>query len=808
MATHGGRTPRRNDVGAPATRVFRRTPGSQENGGGQRSAGGADDVSLSSDLETTYVWGTNVNIANTKERFRNFVHGFVDPATGEPKYPTLLKEMVYNGDRSLNLDCCNLHAWDPELYRQLVSYPSEVVPLMDLSIYDIASELVKDDLNNADGSLSEIQVQYLTETLQGLQIKTFNLHAEQKRNMRDLNPSDIDQLVSIRGMVTRTSNIIPDLKAAFFRCSICGHTPELTTIDRNRIQEPTVCENKDCGAKMSMQLVHNRCTFSNKQQVRMQETPDAIPEGETPHSVTMCTFDDLVDVTKPGDRIEVTGVYRAVPVRISTAQRGLKSIYKTYIDVIHVRKDKPNRMRNDTDSGAGAHEYNVQYKESDVTEGQRDTLEQKIEALAASPDIYERLVASVAPSIWELDDIKKGILCLLFGGTNKEVGTGPSQQRCRGEVNVLLVGDPGTSKSQLLGYVHKLAPRGIYTSGRGSSAVGLTAYVTRDPETKEMVLESGALVLSDRGVCCIDEFDKMSDAARAMLHEVMEQQTVSVAKAGIICTLNARTSILASANPVGSRYNPRMSVVENIQLPPTLLSRFDLIYLMLDKADEATDRRLARHLVSLHGPYANTSLQSAEVIEPGLLSAYISHARTKVHPCLGEEAEEELVSAYVEMRQQGLNRKVVTATPRQLEALIRLSEALARMRLSNTVERRDVTEARRLMHVALQQSATDPRTGTIDMDLIQTGVSAAARKQQQELATTIRNLLSGAGGANVTVRQLLEQLNAARLADDPHAAEVTMAEVREAIAQLTDAEFLLPTVGDVVRVRAGAQVVA
>ena len=795
--TEVGPTPRRNDV-QPTRRISRRTPRTPTS-----DAARSDDVSMSSDVETTYVWGTNVNIANTKERFRRFIHGFEDPITGQPKYPTLLKEMVRKGDRSLNLDCTNLHVYDAELYRQLVAYPSEVIPLMDLSVHEIAKDLHKEDLANVDGALDDLHVAEMEETLRCLQIKTFNLHKDQKKNMRDLNPTDIDQLVCIRGMVTRTTNVIPDLKAAFFRCSLCGYTPEPTTIDRNRIQEPTLCGNPECAAKMSFQLVHNRCTFSDKQQVRMQETPDAIPEGETPHSVTLCTFDDLVDVTKPGDRIEVTGVYRAVPVRVSTAQRGYKSIYKTYIDVIHVRKDKPNRMRNDTESGMGEHEHNVSYKEGDATVVQQETMQQRIEALAQSPDIYERLTASVAPSIWELDDIKKGILCLLFGGTNKEVGTGPTQQRCRGEVNVLLVGDPGTSKSQLLGYVHKLAPRGIYTSGRGSSAVGLTAYVTRDPETKEMVLESGALVLSDRGVCCIDEFDKMSDSARAMLHEVMEQQTVSVAKAGIICTLNARTSVLASANPVGSRYNPRMSVVENIQLPPTLLSRFDLIYLMLDKADEATDRRLARHLVNLHGPHANTSIQSADVIEPNLLGAYISHARTKVHPCISEEAEEELVNAYVEMRQLGLNRKVVTATPRQLEALIRLSEALARMRLSGTVERSDVQEARRLMQVALQQSATDPRTGTIDMDLIQTGVSAAARKQQQEIASTIRSLLGGVG-VGVTVRQLLEQLNAARRADDPGAADLSVQEVREAINQLQDADFLLPVVGDVVRVRTAA----
>jgi DNA replication licensing factor MCM4 len=270
-------------------------------------------------------------------------------------------------------------------------------------------------------------------------------------------------------------------------------------------------------------------------------------------------------------------------------------------------------------------------------------------------------------------------------------------------------------------FVHKIAPRGIYTSGKGSSAVGLTACITKDPWTKEQVLEGGALVLSDRGVCCIDEFDKMTDATRSILHEVMEQQTVSIAKAGIVCTLSARTSILASANPKQSRYNPRMSVMKNLELSPALLSRFDLIYIILDKPNEANDRKLAMYITSFYYPdeEKDKGAGNDNVIARDTLAAYISHARKYINPELNDGAKEELVSAYVKMREGNVASKgTIFTTPRQLESLIRLSESFARMKLSNEVTADDVKEASKLMRIATQTEATDSATGQIDMSLL------------------------------------------------------------------------------------------
>ena len=416
--------------------------------------------------------------------------------------------------------------------------------------------------------------------------------------------------------------------------------------------------------------------------------------------------------------------------------------------------------------------YNV-FQEGQPREDEEDSAvteadEEALQALAHRADIYQLLTKSLAPSIFAMHDVKKGLLCQLFSGSNKTW----ERTRVRGEINILLCGDPGVAKSQLLSFVHKIAPRGIYTSGRGSSSVGLTAYVVRDADSGEMVLESGALVLSDKGICCIDEFDKMSDSTKSVLHEVMEQQTVSIAKAGIIATLNARTSLLAGANPVESKWNKDLSVVENLKLEPTLISRFDLIYVLIDRVDVKVDTYLANHIIRLYqthkddAPDENKGKRPAytvmhggeEIIPLHLLTKYITYARKKVNPTISADARSDLVNNYVEMRKQrGHGENTVSATTRQLESLIRLSESLAKMRFSSKVERVDVQEAYRLMTDSLRQSAINPRTGRMDIDQLFGGVDSSLGNVES-LALRLQHYL--------TSRQMSQTVNINKLRQD------------------------------------------
>jgi DNA replication licensing factor MCM4 len=769
------------------------------------------------------IWGTNVSLVDARHAMKDFLMNFQrkyrlvqdgeleeglnlpsDHPAMAREYVDMMKLMLELSITPLNLDARNLKAYPPtrKLWHQLQAYPNEIIPIMDVAIKDTMLELAEKKMAEMRVQLSQQQrsaqprgrdssslppmlssdaptpgapspapfpeIPNLVSEVDQLTYNVRPFGLDNTINLRELNPGDMDKLVSVKGLVIRTTPIIPDMKdgeclpqfiygmltvPAFFKCSVCQHTVRVD-IDRGKITEPTKCPRPVCESPNSMQIIHNRSGFANKQVIKLQETPDNVPDGQTPHSVSLCAYDELVDVCKAGDRVEITGIFKCNQVRINPRQRSVKNIFKTYVDALHIQKVDKKRMGIDVST---IEQDMAEHAAGDLQETRKVSEEEeaRIKATAARADVYDLLSRSLAPSIYESDDIKKGILLQLFGGTNKQFEKGGSP-KYRGDINVLLCGDPSTAKSQILQYVHRIAPRGVYTSGKGSSAVGLTAYVTRDPETRQLVLESGALVLSDGGVCCIDEFDKMSDSTRSVLHEVMEQQTVSIAKAGIITTLNARTSILASANPIGSKYNVNLPVPQNIDLPPTLLSRFDLVYLVLDRIDEQADRRLARHLVGMYLEDTPDNASANEVLPIEFLTAYISYARTSCHPKITDAAQKALVDAYVAMRALGADvrsqERRITATTRQLESMIRLAEAHAKMRLSEEVTADDVHEAVRLIKSALKQAATDSRTGLIDMSLLTEGSSSSDRRRKEDLKRAVLAALDELGPAGQTVR--------------------------------------------------------
>lgn len=699
------------------------------------------------DEPSRVLWGTNVAVSDCSNAFRDFIMlfkykyrklmegGDIEPEDNKLYYVEQLNHMRELGVKGLNLDAKNLLSYPPtkKLYHQLLNYPQEVIPIMDQTIKDCMIQIATD---NNEFSTNPINIDDIESRV--FTVRPYNINIVAK-GMRELNPNDIDKLVSVKGLVLRATAIIPDMKVALFKCNACGHTVAVE-LDRGVLSEPSKCPREVCGQTNSMALVHNRSSFCDKQVIKLQETPDLVPDGQTPHSINLCVFDDLVDSTRAGDRVEVCGIFRSLPVRTNSTQRAVRSLFKTYLDVLHIKKIDKKKLGDDTSTL----EHEIIERDQEVEQVRKLSVEEiaKIRDVSERDDLYELLARSLAPSIFEMDDVKKGILLQLFGGTNKTFKKGG---RYRGDVNILLCGDPSTSKSQILQYVHKIAPRGVYTSGKGSSAVGLTAYITRDIDTKQLVLESGALVLSDGGVCCIDEFDKMSDSTRSVLHEVMEQQTISIAKAGIITTLNARTSILASANPINSRYDPNLPVTANIDLPPPLLSRFDLVYLILDRVDEDIDRQLARHLTDMYLEDAPETVNNKYVLPVEFLTSYIQYAKENFLPVMTEVAKQELVKSYVEMRRLGddsrASEKRITATTRQLESMIRLSEAHAKMRLSETVELIDVKEAVRLIKSAIKDYATDPITGRIDMDMVQTGTTSAQRRLQEDLGNEILKII-------------------------------------------------------------------
>ncbi|CAF1147471.1 unnamed protein product [Rotaria sp. Silwood1] len=528
------------------------------------------DINVNTADNQVLIYGTDVNVSECKRQFISFLEKFhlnieetnlegVDPP--KPFYIQKLDEIHLLKGTFLNVDCTHIKQIDKTMYNQLLSYPQEVISIFNIAVSELLFTIYEDN------------------TLpHQIQVRPYNV--DMVKNMRCLDSEDVDKLVTLTGMVIGSSSIMPEMRSAYFSCNTCGFHVQVE-IDRDQITEPTVCTS--CKQTHSFELIHNRSLFADKQLIKLQETSEKMPAEQTLVTVTVVAYNDLVDAVQLGDRVQVTGIFRAVPVHINPKTRYVRSVCRTFIDVIHFRHEKTF-----TAEGRIEDQTTNDYEESSSLKFSKERLAQ-FRHLSKRRDIYELLSNAI--------DIKQGILLQLFGGTKKNfIDTG--RKTFRSQINILLCGDPGTAKSQLQQYIFRLVPRAQYTNGNGTSAGGLTAYVTKDPETGQLVLQTGVLVLADNSICCIDQFDKMNESVRSILYEVMEQQTLSISKAGIICKLNALTSILAAANSIESQWNKFKIIIENIQLPPTLLSHFDFIFLLLDPQNEVYDRRLGQYLAS------------------------------------------------------------------------------------------------------------------------------------------------------------------------------------------------------------------
>ncbi len=633
-----------------------------------------------------------------------------------------IEEAIRRKQNFVNVSFQEILAFDPDLAEEFLEKPDDMMQASELAIKqmeDVRKFYVR------VGDLPEVAT-----------VKIKNVRSEH-----------LGKFICLDGIVRQKSDVRPQMTLVKFECPACGNVHSITQTDE-KYKEPQRC---GCGFKGKFKELDK--TLVDVQRIVLEENPEKLEGGEQPKRINLFLKEDLVSPisekkTNPGSAIIISGVLKEVPV---TSRAGAQTTrFDLVVEANHI---KPKQTT---------------FSDLKITE---DEIE-RIKELSKDEQLIDKLVEAIAPSLYGHDLIKKAVLLQLFGGVHKKRSDGVIT---RGDMHILLIGDPGAGKSQLLKRGNVVAPKARYVSGKGASGAGLTASVVKDEFLGGWSLEAGALVLASDGLCCIDELDKMTSEDRSAMHEALEQQTISVSKANIQATLTCRTTVLAAANPKFGRFDPYQPIVTQIDLPPPLISRFDLIFPIRDLPDLETDDKKALHILSLH---QNPTVEEPEV-DTDLLRKYISYSK-RVHPVLTDGAIDEIKRYYVDIRNKNSGEdghKSVPITARQLEALVRMSEAFARMKLKESVTRKEAKEAVELLHSCLLQVGVDPETGKIDTDIISTGISSSQRGKIMQVKDII-NALSAKFEDAIPMEEIIKACKEQDI--DPETAESTIQKLKRA----------------------------
>jgi replicative DNA helicase Mcm len=617
-------------------------------------------------------------------------------------YKKELGEGVKEGN-VVYINFSDLVSFSPELSDTIMTKPEEGLQILEVALHE--SELVTNP---------RIRLKGLSESF-----------TERIRNLR---AKHLNKLVQVEGIVRQASEVRPQVVNAKFECPSCGSLISVLQVG-SKFREPSRCS---CGRRRDFKLIGK--DMVDAQRLVVEESPESLVGGEQPRRLSIFLKEDLVEPkmeekSTPGSRILIIGILKEIPKMIESG--GISTRYDIAIEANNV----------------------IPLEESFEELNISDEDERQIRELAADPHVLDKLAESIAPSIYGYEEVKKALVMQLFAGVKKVKKDGT---KIRGDSHILLVGDPGVAKSVMLKFIAGIAPKGRYVAGKSTTGAGITATVVRDEFLRGWSLEAGAMVLANKGIICIDEMDKMDPQDRSAMHEAMEQQTITISKANVQATLRAETSVLAAANPKFGRFDPYQTVASQIDIPPTLINRFDVIFIMKDIPDRSKDDAIASHVLKEH-----SEAGSKATIDINLLRKYIAYTKQKIHPKLTDEAIAEIKKFYVDLRNMPVAAEQMTRplpiSARQLEALIRLSESCARARLSEIVSREDAKKAIDLMKYYLVQVGYDYETKTFDIDRIATGVSSSQRGKIMIVRDTLSRLETRLGKL-IPIEELKKEL--------------------------------------------------